>query len=442
MAELNTSYPLNPSEWAKYRTQGELQFEKEENLSFYIHIPFCQKLCSFCEYTRILCPEKEVQKYYLQVLDTDIQAFVKKYPLIMLHGFDIGGGTPTALSDDSFSYLMTVFQRNVSTLPLSSDFEPSIEGTFQTLSERKLKMISESGIQRLSLGIQSTKNEILAANMRANASLKLMTDLMGQAKSAGIRKINLDLMYGLKGQTLNDMKSDLAALALLKPEQVTLYELRTNMLGVNSYMSSEQLFDSYSTLYCGLRAMGYHARFGQNTFSMDKSDFGVSSYLRHRMLEGMPYKGFGLSAQSMSSYGVSYNIGKNRSDLSICLSLDTYQEEYTYHLPKKELLAKYIAISAYSGRFSLKKASAILEEDCHSYYHDEINFCLNHQLMTIENDILYITRKGFQNYGSVFALFYRKCTESSIRMNQSYLSEKLSANEVTPPSHKILRKKE
>ncbi|MDR1878354.1 MAG: radical SAM protein [Bacteroidales bacterium] len=404
--KLNTSYPLNPSDWSKYRTSDRLQFAETEELSFYVHIPFCQNLCSFCEYTRMRCPEKDLQRHYLDVLNADIKTFINKHQYLVLRGFDIGGGTPTALNDDNFACLMDIYKSSVSSIHLAPDFEPSIEGTFQTLSEKKLQLISDSGIRRLSFGVQSTSGKVLSVGMRTGTSFAVMNHWIKYAKYLGIRKINLDLMYGLKWQKFNDLEKDIAKLVLLKPDQITLYELRTNTLGVDGYMSKDDLFRSYCLLYTGLTSIGYHARFGQNTFSINTDDFGVSSYLRCRMLDGIPYKGFGISAQSMNSQGVSYNAGKNKIDLSSYLNLEAYNEEYSYRLPKDELLSKYIAVSAYSGRLSLRRCSDILKKDCFLYYKDEIDFCIKHKLMTLEDDILYITHDGFKNYGAVFSLFY------------------------------------
>ena len=93
----NTSYPLSPDDWKVYRISGELSFSGEKEMSFYIHIPFCKGLCSFCEYTRMLCPSEELQEQYIATLKHDIWKFIKKYPSIKLCGFDVGGGTPTAL---------------------------------------------------------------------------------------------------------------------------------------------------------------------------------------------------------------------------------------------------------------------------------------------------------------------------------------------------------
>lgn len=146
------------------------------------------------------------------------------------------------------------------------------------------------------------------------------------------------------------------------------------------------------------------AHFGQNTFSMDVKDEGVSSYLRERMLNGVAYKGFGMSAQSMSSYGIAYNVGKLTFAPQKELNSKDYPEQFTYILPPIELASKYMAISAYNGSFSTRKLKdfGINEE----YIKEVLDFCLDEDLLFKgDSDRIFITRKGFIHYGALFSLF-------------------------------------
>lgn len=406
----NTSYPLSPLDWAPYRVSGPLSFEGEKTLSFYIHIPFCRQLCSFCEYSRMLCPSEDLQRKYLDTLRKDIGEFLKGNDSFEMKGFDIGGGTPTSLSEENFAMLLDIFVACVSRLCKSEDFEPSIEATFNTLSESKLTRIVQSGIHRLSLGVQSTAHDVLCSHHRERLTVGQMSEWMQKAWKAGIKKINLDLMYGLKGQTLETIMKDLEVIAALHPQQVTLYELRTNMIKDKEIPTKEELYFQYKRWYDGLLVLGYKARFGQNTFSLDETDMGVSSYLRSRMRDGVPYKGFGLSAQSMSHHGVSYNLGKT-SSLSELLQEESYGEEYTYALPASELASKYIAIAGYNGSFSLAALSTYLQEDSNLSFQKELELCLREELLSIEGDRLFITEKGFRYYGAVFSLFHSRSIE-------------------------------
>ncbi|MBO7082479.1 MAG: radical SAM protein [Bacteroidales bacterium] len=401
----NTSYPLNPKDWAGYRVDGPLPFDKDQRLSFYIHIPFCKQLCSFCEYTRMLCPDDGLQETYLRVVANDIDCFKKQYKGLTLLGCDIGGGTPTSLTEKNFSLLMEFYKNAVSGLDLSEDFEPSIEGTFNTLSGKKLNDIAKAGFKRLSLGVQSSSHSIMESLRRLVSDEKQMKEWLSKASQAGIKKVNLDFMYGLQGQNEAFIQRDLELIDHLRPQQVTLYELRTNMLSIQTSYTKEELFSQYTQYYEGLISMGYLARFGQNTFSVDAEDLGVSSYLRERMLNGASYKGFGLSAQSMSSAGVSYNLGKLSGDPSRKMNAEGYQEEYTYLLPAKELAAKYMAISAYHGSFSTKKLLEIGIDE--KTLNNKLDYCFSQGLLTKGNDDkVYVTRKGFEHYGAVFSLFY------------------------------------
>ena len=401
----NTSYPLHPSDWAVYRVPGPLSFENDNHLSFYIHIPFCKQLCSFCEYTRMRCPDEDVQREYLLALVNDIERFTQHYQDITLLGFDIGGGTPTSLSEKNFSLLMRIYQCAISGLKKGGKYEPSIEGTFNTLSEQKLEEMSENGFHRLSLGVQSSCNSVLHQYQRGDSSETMMSSWLAKAWKKGIRKVNLDFMYGLNGQTEQTIRQDLELISHLKPQQVTLYELRTNMISVKESYSKEELYDQYTQYYEGLIDIGYNARFGQNTFSVDAADEGVSSYLRERMLNGASYKGFGMSAQSMSSSGIAYNVGKLAVAPQKELNSKGYPEQFTYHLPSKELASKYMAIAAYNGSFSISrlKSFGINERNLN----ETLGYCIDEGLLYKgESDRIFISKKGFKHYGAVFSLFY------------------------------------
>lgn len=402
----NTSYPLCPSDWKAYRMDRSLAFDLGD-VSFYVHIPFCQQLCSFCEYTRIRIPVEQLQRLYVDRLETDMRSFANTLREgYRLQGFDVGGGTPTALTDDVFAQLMNLCKSIMNRIDKCADFEPSIEGTFQTISKEKLKMMVEGGFHRLSLGVQSSNSDVLSNSNRQISNIQEMKNVLLEAHDSGIRKVNLDFMYGLHHQTLQSINDDLQVVSILRPEQVTLYELRTNMIKKPGNTTHEERYAMYSQYYEGLTSMGYRAPFGQNTFTIFPDDMGASSYLRHRMVDCTPYKGFGLSAQSMSSEGVSYNIGKNSLGLAKLLDSPSYKEEYTYLLPPRERASKYIAIAAYSGAFALPTLDRILNDDSRQVFAPQFDFCLNEGLLIHDKDKMRITRKGFKYYGAVFSLFY------------------------------------
>ncbi|MCD8292111.1 MAG: radical SAM protein [Prevotella sp.] len=426
----NTSYPIRPSDWSKYRINCNLPFNDVRNLSFYIHIPFCQSLCSFCEYTKMRCPSVETQMHYVTAVESDVRNFVTTHPDLCLKGFDIGGGTPTALEESAFERLMKLYVWAVEHTRQSDDFEPSIEGAFETVTETKVAMIRAAGIRRMSLGVQSNNEYVLSENHRQNQHFNAISDTLAMLRRKGIEKVNLDFMYGLKGQSFESLAGDVEMIRQLAPEQVTLYELRTNMITERNHTTPQEKYDMYAYLFDSLCELGYCGIFGQNTFSRSLDDLGVSSYLRHRMRESLPYKGFGLSAQSLSANGISYNVGKLipatsniftdniKNDHRPLLGMDSFHEEYAYLLPNEELASKYVAIAAYSGAFSLSCYVSLLNlnhlslhnsnstDATSRHIHEIIDFCKNNDLLSTDGDLLRITRKGFLHYGAVFSLFY------------------------------------
>ncbi len=400
----NTSYPLHREFFSCYRSDADIM-EDVESLSLYYHIPFCKYLCRFCEYTRFLCGDIEQQNDYITKLITQSKVFFSTHNIKELYGLDIGGGTPTSLDLHVLNRILDYLSEIRQEYHVSKFFEPSIEFSFSSIDEEKIRCIAEYNIPRMSTGIQVFDDRLLNEMQRLPQTLDHMERMTEVIHRVGIKKLNIDLMYGFPNQTDIMLSNSLYSIKMLEPEQVTLYEMRYNRNGLDSALiDRDVLFRQYEFLYNGLTDLGYKGRFGQNTFSKFE-DEGVSSYLYSRMFLGRPYKGFGVSAQSMSNRGISYNILK--SDHSRYLpSFDEIREEYRYLLPKEELAAKYICISLYSGRFNLPVLERILCCDPLSYYYNEFHFLTNHQYVEISNGVCTLTKEGFKFYGGVAALFW------------------------------------
>ena len=400
----NTSYPIRRSIFSVYRSDEDIMKDIHE-LSLYYHIPFCRHLCRFCEYTRFLSDNEDEQLYYISRLIAQAEEFFRDHPIKKLFGLDIGGGTPTALAAAPFSLLLEHISHVISAFGHGEAFIPSIEFSFATLDGEKLRMISESPVQRMSTGIQVFDNELMESMDRRHQSLIKMERLTDRIKNSNIDILNLDIMYGFNEQTEAMMKNTIFALRALQPEQVTLYEMRYNRNNLPSdSLSRESLFRQYEYFYNELTDMGYKARFGQNTFSMN-DDEGVSSYLYSRMFRCAPYKGFGISAQSMSPKGISYNIFKSSDSIRLP-EFDKIIADSSYMLPPVETAAKYICISLYSGRFDTDILRKILKCDPFEHYKEEFNFLLKNGYISMEGNICCLTRKGFMYYGAVGALFW------------------------------------
>lgn len=416
-----TAYPWRPEEWAPYTKLGPLRFRRGGKISFYIHIPFCKNLCKFCEYTRCLVPNDAIQRSYLRIVHGDIRRFLKEYPNIILEGFDIGGGTPSALSPCNFAYLMQIYREVIDSVNVTDDFEPSIEMSIKTITSEKIRMVKEAGIGRISVGIQSFYFS------RWNGGIgwrypeaKEIIDTINLIRSSGGFKINLDFMYGFKNRPINEV-NDLERIALeeLNPDQVTVYELRTNQLMNYASSNPDERAGWYEKWYNLLVDMGYFGEYGQNTFSLNRQDYGVSSYIRHRMLDGGDYKGFGISAQSMWDGNIEYNMGKNARDVPALIPAGniptdaSYDAVEHYELPIKEKFAKFVCVSAYSGGFNWRIAQERFYPDFFERFGYVIDFLssrneiFGESAIAMSDDRIYVTKNGFRHYGPLFSLFYK-----------------------------------
>lgn len=402
----NTAYPVFREEFRVYEDAFADLFDGVSALSFYIHVPFCRQLCSFCEYTRFLAGNECDESRYLALVENQADEFIRQHPQIKtLCGFDIGGGTPTALSDANFRALLDLQQKIESGFSLVGDFEKSIEISPSTVSEEKLRMIYAGGFRRVSTGLQSVNKALMRNLNRYYTSLDEVVRAREFAGELGIREFNVDLMYGLPGQNEETIDETLKAVSVVHPEQVTLYETRYNNNKISSAGISRDIqYAQYRRLYAGLSALGYRGKFGQNTFSNDNSS-GLSSYLKYRMHRCVPYKGFGIAAQSMSLRGLAYNALKDTNAKKLPAAINLNDGD-TYRLPREEIAAKYIGIAMYSGSFRLDTLREILGEDPQIFFAREIRFLTERNIMQKCGDTMFFTEYGFRFYGAAAALFW------------------------------------
>jgi oxygen-independent coproporphyrinogen-3 oxidase len=401
----NTSYPMSPDFFSRYRTADYDILDGVDSLAFYLHVPFCRSLCRFCEYTRVRNGDEFQETRYVDLLARQVEIWTAAHPYSAVCGVDVGGGTPTALNARNFARVMKIASSLVQT-DRCIDFEPSVEFSYATIDDEKISAMSDAGFVRASAGLQLVDEAFLSEMGRERTELGRLTSVNARLRAAGVRKLNLDVMYGFPGQTARSFDATLRVLDALRPEQVTLYEMRYNMNQLSHAGVTRELnYALYSHLYDRLLDMGYRARFGQNTFSMS-DDEGVSSYLRHRMFDGASYKGFGISAQSMSERGLTYNSLKGFSGKRLPKLQDICEKDI-YRLPGEELAAKYVAVALYGGRFRLSVISRFLGGDARRHFARELDYLVSGGYLSVDADgICQVTREGFKVYGAIAALYW------------------------------------
>ena len=183
--------------------------------ALYIHIPFCQKICDYCDFTKLQY-FRNFAEPYLEALEKELDSYNINHKLKTIY---IGGGTPTALDDDLFKRLLSIVDKYREGVE-----EYTIECNPESLSEAKLKMMKTHGVTRLSIGVESTNDEILRAIGRNHTFQDVQTAVLN-AKKNGFDNINVDLIIGLPNAYKEILKQDLENVLGLDVQHISCYSL-------------------------------------------------------------------------------------------------------------------------------------------------------------------------------------------------------------------------
>lgn len=193
-----------------------------ESIGAYIHVPFCRRRCHFCAfYLEIAQPNRiaQFQSALLQEIALHAQQDVLKGRL--LQSIYFGGGTPTSLPTE---YLTILLNRIQATWPTSPSAEITLEAHPSTVSFDDLSALVEAGFNRISFGAESMKDQDFASLGRFGLARDTATAVQ-ESRRAGFQNINLDLMYGLPGQSLHDWMNTVESLLALRPTHISCYAL-------------------------------------------------------------------------------------------------------------------------------------------------------------------------------------------------------------------------
>ncbi|MCR5083184.1 MAG: radical SAM family heme chaperone HemW [Parasporobacterium sp.] len=192
----------------------------------YIHIPFCVKKCDYCDFLSFSCGDEKIRDNYLRAVIRQLDYYSENSSKFKhISSIFIGGGTPSSLSEDELEKLLSNIAEIVSEAGNDLDnIEFTIECNPGTLNESKLDIMRKYGVNRLSLGLQSAKNEELNCLGRIH-TFEDFVNSFNMARTAGFSNINVDLMSALPGQTLDSWKSTLEEVVALDPEHISAYSL-------------------------------------------------------------------------------------------------------------------------------------------------------------------------------------------------------------------------
>jgi len=190
-----------------------------EPLSLYTHIPFCKAKCHYCDF--ISFENNENFENYTNSLINEICLKAPKYASFSVRTVFIGGGTPTILPTKMLKKIIDAVFANFN---IENDVEITVEANPGTLSHEMLRVLKIIGVNRLSIGLQAVQNKLLRTIGRIH-TVEEFTQNFRQARELGFDNINIDIMFALPTQTLEDWRQTLEFVVNLQPEHISAYGL-------------------------------------------------------------------------------------------------------------------------------------------------------------------------------------------------------------------------
>ena len=268
----------------------------EENIGIYVHIPFCKQKCSYCDFTSFANKENFIEKY-INSLKNEINN-IEVSEKNCIDTIYLGGGTPSFIES---KYIIDIINTIKNKFKIRQDAEITIEVNPGTVNKDKLRDYKNVGINRLSIGLQTTQNKILKQIGRIH-SYEEFINTYNLAREVGFKNINVDLMLALPNQTIEDLNESLDNILKLKPEHISVYSLiledETKMKqlydeGKINLPSEEQEREMYWLVKEKLE--------GSNYIHYEISNFSKEGFeSKHNMncWNQKEYIGFGLAAHS------------------------------------------------------------------------------------------------------------------------------------------------
>lgn len=267
-----------------------------ECLGLYLHIPFCRSKCDYCDFYSMAGREDRMDEYQKALLRHVVESAVVAHsdPVDSIY---IGGGTPTWYGEKRLVELLRTVKRQFTT---TKDVEVTIEANPDSVDEKMLRHLRRMGVNRISMGMQSGSDEELRAIHRPH-TYQQVEEAVAAVRGAKIRNLNLDLIYGLPGQTMESWQETVEKALALNPEHLSCYGLTVEEGTplAQRVARGEQLPDEdmQATLY--LWTVERLAQAGYEQYEI--SNFAKRGYQsRHNMKYwmGRPYMGLGAAAHS------------------------------------------------------------------------------------------------------------------------------------------------
>lgn len=376
---------------------------RRKQIGLYIHIPFCKQKCSYCDFCSYANKESFVKRYMQCVLKEIIEVGSNnktdfengKDDLFLVKTIYIGGGTPSLIDS---KYITRVIEDIKLNFEVDEKAEITIEVNPGTVTLEKLEDYYKAGINRLSIGLQSTHEHLLKEIGRIHTYLDFI-DTYRFARDAGFKNINVDLMIGLPNQTLEEVQDSIEEIVSMEPEHISVYSLilEENTPLFKKVEEGLELPDEelerkmYWAVKQTLEQNGY--------IHYEISNFAKKGYESKHNLDcwnQKEYIGFGIAAHSYTN-GIRYSNIENLEQYIKNYEEDNTEENLVFHekqdmesMQKEYMLLGLRKIEGVSiQEFKIKfVANPVF------LYHAQLEKLVNEELLEIDGDKIKLTNKG------------------------------------------------
>lgn len=333
-----TSYPTALSFEPGFSVDSVTQaIAKSDNtrLSLYIHVPFCHQLCYYCGCNKIITRHQHKADVYLDFLEQEAKAQATLYKDYKIEQLHLGGGTPTFLTKEQMSRLMTIVKTYFN---FSDKVQAGIEIDPRSLPDDMLSHLRSLGFNRVSFGIQDFNDDVQKAVNREQCADNV-ANLVTEARALGFSSVNADMIYGLPLQTPESFQESMARLIALSPDRVSVFNYAhlPDRFAAQRKIKDEQLpspehkLTMFKNTLAQMVEAGY-VNIGMDHFAKSTDSLAIAQQQGklHRNFQGYTTHGecdlLGLGASSISQVGDS--IFQNPKDLK-----DYYQTVETAGVP-------------------------------------------------------------------------------------------------------------
>lgn len=380
---------------------NKLDYSSEFGL--YIHIPFCEKKCNYCDFYSITSSANDIDKF-IKALTKEIESYSHNLSNKNVKTVYFGGGTPSILSSNQLETIVSSLNQYFN---IKNNIEVSMEANPETLTSDKLKSYKKIGINRLSLGVQSFLDSELNFLGRIHDS-KRSQKVIKEVKKH-FDNFSLDLMFALPDQSLSDFKYSLNKALEYEPKHISLYNLQiepnTNLFdrlnrGEFKEIAEETDYKMYNLAVEKLKSSDYR--------HYEISNFAQKGYQsKHNIIywKYQPYLGLGPSAHGFNGSNRYYNYSDLNKYINR-LNNDKTPIEEIVDLEKEDLISEMIFMG-------LRLINGVNKQDfknrfdisIHEVYGEVINNLKDKGLLKEDSENIYLTKKGL-NLGNVsFAEF-------------------------------------